>query len=376
MINENRSANTVNRSLAVPTCFAQGQEQLSRRLEKHRCFWDHQPVVYPLIGFCQRGNEVSPGYDLFRDRLITPEDLNQKLYEAFRWDFTFTSIRPDFPGELFYTPLLDCGIPWMEAAIGCPIHYTAQTRMAWAGQIAKNPEELIQNWGLPLDITNPWLKRLTFLSKQKKDDFPWKTIPPVLMRGPLDVLLTALPVTETITGLALDPAKYMPLLTYLGAATILFNRWQSELLEPLQGGFVNRRGLWAPGTICLTQEDNVSLFSPDIYTKYINPIDRQIWNESDYAMMHVHSIALHMIYRTLLESPELDGIEVMIDPQGPPAENLIPIFQAIQKSNKSLLICSRLGPEEITQIAAALEPQGLAFSISAPDPINYQNCFS
>ena len=60
-----------------------------------------------------------------------------------------------------------------------------------------------------------------------------------------------------------------------------------------------------------------------------------------------------MICRSLIESPELAGVEVRIDIQGARADSLLPLLRTIQQSGQSSLICSGLDPDGIERLASA-----------------------
>jgi hypothetical protein len=324
-----------------------------------------------MFGFCPPGNETGPGFELLGDRIVKPHDVNEDLYQAYKYDFTFMSIRRDFPGDFFYTTLPDCGIPWYEALIGCRIRFSSGTKMGWAEGFARNLTELRGKWRLPLKVDDPWLERLRIVLERKKRDFSDCPIPLVLGRGLVDLLFAAIPTEEVVMGLTESKDEYADAMNEMAEMTIDVVNLEMAALRPFFGGYANRRGLWAPGTICMTQEDGSSLLSPRIFEDVILPCDRKIWAAFDFSMIHTHSPGLPLMIDGLITAPELTAIESMVDPGGPSVEVLMPLWKKIQSADKALLICSELDPDSVEEIANELKPNGLAFCISTGEPDKY-----
>ena len=217
------------------------------------------------------------------------------------------------------------------------------------------------------------MERLRFVLSRKKRDFADCPVPGVLGRGILDLLYAAIGTEEVLTGLMTEEDKYARAMTMLAEMSIQVIETQLEVLGRYHEGYANRRGLWAPGTTCLTQEDGASLLSPAIYRDTIAPVDRRIWRRFEYSMIHTHSVALGIMLDGLLSAEELRGIESMVDPNGPPVEEMLPLWKSIQKAGKALLICSELVPEVIGDVTKQLQPRGLAFCISTADPTAYES---
>lgn len=346
--------------------------KIEEKLKKHKAFWEGEEIDQPLIGYARTGNEAAPGYALYGEKEITPEDINRELYKAYYNDFTFTSVREDFPGDLFYTPLPDLGIPWMEVITGCPVSYSPGSRMAWAEAPKDRPEVLKSLRSGRINDENPWLAKLLQAIKWRVKDFPQNPVPPVLGRGPLDVLLTLFDSSEVVMKLFEKDQYYLTLLSTIADVYKDFFSVQIGALPRHHGGYVNRRGLWAPGPVVFTQEDGAALISPDMYEETICPLDRRVWDTFDYAMFHLHSSAAQVLLDALLECPELDGIELMIDPQDRENSEMVVLCAKIQEANKRLLISSDLPHERISQFIETLSPVGLAFLISTADPEKYE----
>ena len=243
--------------------------------------------------------------------------------------------------------------------------------MGWPEKLANSLTELCSNWRLPLESDDVWLESLKSILRRKMQDFPYCPIPLVLGRGLIDLLYAAMPTEEVVMGLTQSGNEYAKAMDDMARMAIDVINVELATLQPFWGGYANRRGLWAPGTICLTQEDGTSLISPKIYQDLILPHDRKIWSAFDFSMIHTHSPGLPIMIDGLISTPELTAIESMVDPHGLSVDALMPHWRKIQSADKALLICSELDPDSIEQIANELKPNGLAFCISTAERTKY-----
>ena len=346
---------------------------LNDKLQRHRDFWARRPTDRPLIGICRPLGKTAPGFELLGDRPLAPEDVNESLYQAYRHCYTVCTPCADRPGDLFYTTIPHCGVPWYEVLMGCAIHFSDGTLMAWAEHLADKPEQLRQRWRLPLTTDDPWLDRLRFALRRKQEDFPGVPVPTVLGRGVLDLLLAAMPNEEVLAGLMTEPERYLDILTELTDMIILAIAEQLKVLQPFHGGYANRRGLWAPGTACWSQEDGASLVGPRLYRDLILPHDRRIWASVEYAMIHTHSVGLPVMIESLLDAPELKCVECTVDAGGPTLDELLPLWRRVLEGGKSLLVCLEEATPEVERVIAELPAVGLAVSVSTDNPQEYDH---
>ena len=49
-----------------------------------------------MYGFCPLGNETGPGHEVLGSKPVQPADVNEQLYQAYRDDFSFMSIRREY----------------------------------------------------------------------------------------------------------------------------------------------------------------------------------------------------------------------------------------------------------------------------------------
>ncbi len=85
-----------------------------------------------------------------------------------------------------------------------------------------------------------------------------------------------------------------------------------ELIQS-NNGYSCKWGIWAPDNIVATQADHSILVSPKIYKQQILPYDLEVIRSRPKSIFHIHNGGLHLA-PILIEVPELDAIEVFMDP--------------------------------------------------------------
>lgn len=347
-------------------------EQIARKLELHTRFWQRSNGK-PLIGFSLATNFPAAGFELYGEERLTPEHVDENLYQVYEDDFTFTSVSPHYPGDFLFTPLPDCGIAWLEAIVGSPLHFSKGTRMAWAEKFADSPQNLAANWRLPVGERDDWVVALKRILSLRFNDQVTNPIPLVLARGVTDILFAAMPEETVVLGLMLHPEDYSEIIRKLSDLVVQMIKEQQNTIPPYHGGYVVRRGLWAPGTVCMTQEDGAGLLSPSLFKKVILPAQREIWKQFDFSLFHTHTASLSIMLDGLLETDELRCIECMIDPIGKSLDEILLMLIKIQEAEKCVLVQSSLNPEEVSWFRDRLAPEGVAFLISTDNPSAYRS---
>jgi hypothetical protein len=115
--------------------------------------------------------------------------------------------------------------------------------------------------------------------------------------------------------------------------------------------------MWAPKGTVWHQEDAAALLSPDLYTEFIEPFDRQIVSAFPQVVMHQHSTGFVPTDRYLAMG--MSVLELHIDSGGPSACDLYERHLAILK-HAPLLIWGEIPQSDLDWIFSKLPPQGLA----------------
>ena len=345
---------------------------LSEKLENHVRFWA-KTNRRPLFGFCADSSFGPAGFGLLGDQIVTPDLVDSALYEAYRHDYTVASVLHDHAYDFFPTPVPDCGIPWMETIAGCPIRFSEGTRMAWAEQFADSAREFVAMSRLPVTVDDPWLQSLTWLLEKRQDDLPRAPIPLVLARGTTDILVAALSAETTILGLVSQPGVFGGIIQGLADMIAFVIGKELEAIRRFHGGHIVQRGLWAPGTLCMTQEDAAGLLNPDLFRDLVLPAQESIWDRFEYSIFHTHTTALRVMIDGLVASDKIKCVDCTVEAGGPDITTILPMLDRLQDSGKAVLVASAaLTPQQTRLLVDQLRPEGLAFLISTATPEAYE----
>jgi len=184
-----------------------------------------------------------------------------------------------------------------------------------------------------------------------------------LMRGPSDLAEAVLGPAMTCLSMYDHPHELRRFLERVTDVFIQVWQAQSERLAPVQGGYVNMFGVWAPGTVVRTQCDASAFLSPKQYAQWFLPHDVRISAAADYAVIHLHSGCLHVV-DPLLEVERPQAIQVSLDPEpsGPPVLSLIPVFRKMLAA-KPLIVDGVMTPQEVSALQGQLPHDGLCLVV-------------
>jgi len=336
---------------------------MEEQLARHRAFWARENVGQPLIGvFRHRGPtpEALWGAEeqLLKSRPLEPGDLVvDELLRRHEQAFHESGLWAD---DLFWHAEPFGNIPWMEAIMGC--------RVRWAESVW--PQAVLTDWSqlpqLAAYRESPWLAKLVELTqglvRLSAGRFP-VALP--LLRGPLDMAVGL----RTLQRLSLDvydhPREVEHLLELCTEANLYVADLLSRLIPGFCGGQVNYFGLWAPGWPYLHQADGMAAFSPRTYRALVRGSDQTIMGRFDHSIRKFHSASLHILDEALAMD-EAVGIQVTVDPNGPPLDELSRILLKVQARKPLLINCAR--QENLDFLATSLSPTGLCLFLSTPPP--------
>ncbi len=131
------------------------------------------------------------------------------------------------------------------------------------------------------------------------------------------------------------------------------------------GGYFDAQySLWAPAPIVRMQEDATANYSPSLYRRLAQPVDRMIARRYECCFIHLHSTSMFLL-DDFLEIEEIRCFEVNRDALGPGLADMIPYFRRVQRAGRPLLIKGSFTPDELKLVADRLEPRGLFLNVMA-----------
>ncbi len=333
----------------------------------------------PLLGFFL-GSE----YPLHRypasqglpvNRALVPEDFpvdeyvrdSQQLFErheACGGDFIWS-------GSAFW------GIPWLEAALGCPIIADHTT-----GSISsRKPASFVGPRSIPSFSTeNPWVvKTREFLEKLAEGSGGRWPIGTTRMRGIADLLMALYGSEEFLFVMLEKGDEVREVCKRLTDFWIAYAQFQLELIPLFHGGVGSfYYNMWAPAGTVWHQEDATALMSPGLYEDFILPWDQKIVESLPGCIVHQHSIG-YIPTEHYLDMGVL-ALEMHIDAGGPSARELAEVHRSILGS-RPLLIWGKMTAEDLDWIFSQLPTNGLAVQqvVSSPKEAHqiyrrYMNC--
>lgn len=336
------------------------------KIARYRAFWGRESVDRPLTGFTCSGwfpvEEFAPtkswvGQDYLTPEMIEPgsfvPDHLRLLREGESIDDDF--IRGACPAQ--------GAIPWLPAALGCKLRILPGNVLG---------EERMLPWeealSARLDPADPWFKKyLEFartLIEASSGAFPVGHSPEL---GPSDLHAVLRGHTQSILDLADEPEKSQDLLFKLAGVFHDFTVGLWNRLPKFHGGYFDPQySLWSPGPIARLQEDATAAYSPALYRRFIQPVDRFLASQFANSFIHLHSTSMFLL-DAFLEIGEIRCFQINQDALGPPVSKMLPFFQKVQRAGKPLLIRGSFTPDELRLLVDSLEPRGLMLYIMAKD---------
>jgi len=334
------------------------QFSIDERVERFQRFYRRENDR-PLLGFF-RGSDYPlhrwpASQNLPTDRPLTPDDFDVEPYLD-DCDQLFES-HEACGGDFIWSGSAFWGIPWIEAALGCPIladHTTGSIH-------AEKPANFAGPDSVPtFDPQNPWMilcaEFLSRMAQRSQGRWPLAT---TRMRGVSDLLSALYGGSEFIFPMMEKPDEVRAVAARLTDFWIAFGQFQLERIPLFHGGVGSfYYNMWAPAGTVWHQEDAAALLSPTLYDEFIREPDERIVAGFDHCIMHQHptrfvptDFYLKMNFATL---------ELHVDQGGPSAEQLYTTHRKIMDAGIPLLIWGNLSEADRTWIFGQLPPQGLA----------------
>lgn len=299
-----------------------------------------------------------PSYsDLPDSRPLTPEDFPiepfledcEKLFQQ----------HAACPGDLMWTGTPFWGIPWIEAMLGCPIHYSKESHSITSSALAPDitPKDIPQ-----FSDQNIWVKKLLeyyrALAEHSNGRYPIGT---TRIRGLADILAALLGSEAFVMQAVMEPERITALLERITPFYMALMDAQVAAIPLFYGGmgsfyYYN----WTPEDTRWHQEDSCMLLSPDLYAQLIEPFDRKIYGVGKN-ICHFHSVGGFIPYEQILDLDPL-AVEMHLDSGGPSAEELYTVHSYILKSCP-LIIWGEFTEKDLSWVFNNLPHEGLILSV-------------
>ncbi|MGQ9632234.1 MAG: hypothetical protein ACUVXI_18255 [bacterium] len=327
------------------------------KIERYRAFWNRGDAKRPLVGFSFKSwfplreyaaSAVWQSADYLTPDMVKPRDFLNDQECLLREGETLDDdiLRGASPSQ---------AVPWLDGMLGGRLRILPGSILA---------EERYLSWDeledVHLDRESPWFKKYIefteVLVERSAGRFP---VSHGTLVGPSDLAAQLRGHSQSILDLIEEPERSSRLLRRLAG---IFRGITEEVWRhiPLfHGGYFDAQyQLWSPGPIARLQEDATALYSPELYRKFLQPIDRELAGHFPCSFIHLHSTSM-FILDAFLEIEEIRCFEINNDVSGPPIEKMIPYFRMVQRAKRPLLIRGSFAPDEIRLLMDSLEPRGL-----------------
>ena len=332
---------------------------IQERTENFKSFYKKKNTR-PLFGFFYGSEFPLHRYNaaklLPENKELNPDDfcVNDYLDDCDRLFQEHEACGGDFiwSGSAFW------GIPWIEAALGCPIYADHLT-----GSIHSETPEKFKNTGeIPaFNREDPWIaKTKEFLDKIAKRSFGRWPIGTTRMRGISDLLSALYGGENFVFKMMEEPEEVMRVCKKLTDFWIEYGKFQLENIPEYYDGIGSfYYNMWVPNGTIWHQEDAVALLSPSLYDEFIKPWDEKIVKTFDGCIMHQHSTGF--VPTDAYLKMGMIALELHIDEGGPTAESLFQKHLEILDKTP-LLIWGDIPEKDLDWIFKNLPYEGLAIN--------------
>ena len=345
----------------MPSGYAFGNDPA--KIERYRAFWNREPTDRPLVGFSLVGWYPLKYFSACKswkvNDYVTPEMLKPE-----EWLDDYEKLLAEgegaeddmLRGACPIQVALPCFIP---AVLGCRIRVLPDSvigeeqRLSWAGALQKR-----------LDHQHPWFEKCMHFAETLVDRaegrYPVSHGPEL---GPTDLHALLRGHSASILDLVDEPDRSAELLAHLGHVFAEFFQEVWKRLPLYHGGYFDAQyQLWAPGPIIRMQEDATANFSPDLYRRLVQPVDRMIAGQFPCSFIHLHSTSMFLL-DAFLEIEEIRCFQINLEPFNIPVRGMLEYFKMVQNADRPLLIRGSLTEDEARLLMDTLDPRGLYLHI-------------
>ncbi len=337
------------------------------KIDRYKAFWNREEVDRPLVGFSYVGWYPLEYFSVCRAWKVN-DHITPEMLEPERWLDDYEGLLRE--GEEADDDMLRGACPiqvafpcFIPAILGCKIRVLPDNVIG---------DELNLSWDealrTRLDFQSPWYEKYVefahALVERSDGRYP---VSHGAELGPTDLHALLRGHNESILDLVDEPEKSAELMMHLGGIFAEFFHATWKRLPLYRDGYFDAQyQLWAPGPIIRIQEDATAVFSPKLYRKLVQPVDRMIAGQFECNFIHLHSTSMFML-DAFLEIEELRCFEINIEPFNIPVEGMIRYYKMVQDAGRPLLIRGSITEDEARLLMDSLDPRGLYLHIMPKD---------
>ena len=327
------------------------------KLDRYKAFWERRTTDRPLVGFSFKSwfplQEYAASAAWQTESFLAPDMVQPREFMDDEERLLREGERID--DDIFRGASPSQAIGWLAAMLGGSVRILPGSTLAEERTLSWDELENVQ-----LDHGNAWFRTyidfVDTLVARSGGRFP---VSHGSLVGPSDLHAALRGHGQSIVDLIDEPGRSSRLLWRLAR---LFREITEEVWKraPLfYGGYYDAMyQLWAPGSIIRMQEDATALYSPGLYRRFLQDIDRDLASHFECSFIHLHSTSM-FILDLFLEIEQLRCFEINYEVSGPPLEDLLACLQRVQSAGRPLLIRGSFTPDEIDVVLDRLDSRGL-----------------
>jgi len=333
------------------------------KIARYKAFWNREAVDRPLVGFSFVGWYPLEYFSACRAWKVN-DSITPEMLKPHQWLDDYEGLLRE--GEEIEDDMLRGACPiqvafpcFIPAILGCRIRVLPDSvlgeeqGLSWEEAMEKR-----------LDLESPWFgKYVEFaeaLVERAEGRYP---ISHGIELGPADLHALLRGHSRSILDLIDEPERSARLLMHLGHVFAEFFQETWKRLPLYHGGYFDAQyQLWGPGPMIRMQEDATAVFSPDLYRKLVQPVDRMIAGQFECNFIHLHSTSMFLL-DAFLDIEELRCFEINIEPFNIPVGGMMEYFKRVQDADRPLLIRGSLTEDEARLVVDSLDPRGLYLHI-------------
>jgi len=330
-------------------------DQLLETIQRFQeSFWQRKSGGRPPVGVYDEGIFLPINFlrAPFTRATVCPEDVDGDLVAGeYEYSFAHRAVSGD-DFIAFSAPWR--GIPWLEAACGCPVRH-AEGSLA-PSHFVSSAEQLSQ---IAIPASDAWIdcqRRETH--RLAADAAPDCWISPSILRGPSDALAAMRGMTEFFLDLHDNPRAIAEAAERINRVLMRQIETHYSVVQAKLGGYGHIFGYWAPGQTITIQEDALGMCSPAIYRDIFKPLNAAIVRQlGSHVLFHLHSTGCKH-YSEVMDTPGLAGLELTLETIGPTLRDLAPVCREILERTR-LILQVATGFEYLPEILRKIPHEGL-----------------
>jgi len=346
----------------VTTTYKQDIEASQSRVE---AWWNHEILDRAVIQvrvadkFKSEDEEQCPEKtpqdteSWFLDQQIVIPRLKRQLSDTY------------FGGEAFPVmfPVSGRMVAITAAYLGCPLEFI-DTETVWSHPIV---DDWQQRPVLQFDAGNKWWQQSELLLKAAIGQADGYFVGVPDLNGPTEVLARLRGTQRLAVDFYDQPQHIKPALAEINQAW--YDYWQACVEVTRQaGGYFFWMGIWSDLPATDLQSDFSIMLSQDMFDEYFLPFIAEQTEMVERTIYHLDGPGAVRHLDSLLDLPDLDGIQWVPGAGAKPSVEWIPLFKRIQEAGK--LAYTYCDQTHVQTLLKELKPQGLMLVVEGCNSVD------